>query len=115
MANMVGFQWGANNRGTIDIVWSCVLVLLTAVWTVVHTNLPAAGEGLWRTIVRRLRWGCACVFAPDFVTLMAAAQWESASNSVEEMNTLPQLKDHPVKWRMEHAFYANSGGKHRLR
>lgn len=111
MSDMVGFQWGGNVRGTIDIVWSCVIVLVTAVWTVVHVNIPAPGDGLWTTMSRRLRWGCACVFAPDMLTLVAASQWDAAVRSVHEMSALQQVRDSPDKWQMEHAFYANSGGK----
>lgn len=113
MVHTVGFEWGPNTRGTFDIIWSCVLVLITAVWTVVHINIPAYGEGFWRVVLRRLRWGCVSVFAPDFLTLVAAAQWDSASKSLAKMQTLPQLRDDQEKWRLEHTFYANSGGKKR--
>lgn len=110
MTVMVGFQWGDDTRGTVDIIWSCVLVLITAVWTVIHVNIPAPGDGLWTTMSRRLRWGFACVFAPDMLTLVAASQWDAAAKSVQSMNELEQMQDHPNKWQMEHAFYANSGG-----
>lgn len=110
MAQMVGFEWGPNTRGTIDIVWGCVLVLVTAVWTVVHANIPGRGDGFWRVVLRQLRWGCVSVFAPDFLTLVAAAQWDAASRSVAAMRALPRLRDDPGAWRLEHAFYANSGG-----
>lgn len=113
MTVMVGFQWGGDVRGTVDIIWSCVLVLVTAVWTVIHVNIPAPGDGLWTTMSRRLRWGFACVFAPDMLTLVAASQWDAAARSVESMNELEQVRDHPNKWQMEHAFYANSGGMYK--
>lgn len=107
MTVMVGFQWGDDSRGTVDIIWSCVLVLVTAVWTVIHVNIPAPGDGMWTTLARRLRWGFACVFAPDMLTLVAASQWDAAARSVGAMSALEQVGGN---WQMEHAFYANSGG-----
>ncbi|KAF3768963.1 hypothetical protein M406DRAFT_349979 [Cryphonectria parasitica EP155] len=110
MVNMVGFQWGPNSRGTMDIIWSCFLVLVPALWTVVHTNVPAAGETFWSLMLRRLRWACMCIFIPSMLTMVAGAQWDSACKSVRKMQKLPQLRGQPAKWRIAHAFYANSGG-----
>jgi len=93
-------------RGTLSIVYGCAVVLVAAVWTVVHPNVPATGESHWRVIRRRVRWGLVAVFAPDFLTLVAASQWQSAKEALREMSEL----DGTAGWSLEHAFYANSGG-----
>lgn len=106
----VGFVYGPNTRGTMDIVYGCLLVLITAIWTVVHINIPAAGETWWRVLFRRFRWGCVSIFAPDFLTLLAASQWDAATKSVARMRQLSNVEADGERWRLEHAFYANSGG-----
>ena len=107
----IGWVFGPDTRGTIDIIYSCIVVLITAIWTVIHLNLPAKGDSGWRIVLRRIRWGCVSIFAPDFLTLVAAAQWDSAQKSVAQMRLLPELRDNEDKWCLEHAFYANSGGE----
>lgn len=37
-----------NYRGTLNIIWSCLLVILTSTWTVLHVNLPAQTD-IWFT------------------------------------------------------------------
>ncbi|POS75115.1 hypothetical protein DHEL01_v206492 [Diaporthe helianthi] len=106
----VGFVYGPNTRGTMDIVYGCLVVLITAIWTVVHINIPAAGETWWWVLFRRFRWGCVSIFAPDFLTLLAASQWDAATKSVARMRQLPEVEADGERWRLEHAFYANSGG-----
>lgn len=106
----VGFVYGPNTRGTMDIVYGCLLVLITAIWTVVHINIPAAGETWWWVLFRRFRWGCVSIFAPDFLTLLAASQWHAATKSVARMRHLSRVEADGERWRLEHAFYANSGG-----
>lgn len=106
----VGFVYGPNTRGTMDIVYGCLVVLITAIWTVVHINIPAAGETWWWVLFRRFRWGCVSIFAPDFLTLLAASQWDAATKSVARMRQLSKVEADGERWRLEHAFYANSGG-----
>lgn len=105
--SFVGWVSSPRDRGSIDMIWSCVAVLVTAIWTVIHLNLPAEGDGYWTVVLRRVRWGLVSIFAPDMLTLFAASQWHRASKSVEEMRELSKTDD----WELVHAFYANSGGK----
>jgi hypothetical protein len=105
-----GWVQGPDTRGTLDIIWSCVAVLVTALWTVLHLNVPGEGDGLRHLFARKIRWGCASVLAPDFLTLVAASQWDAAKKSVAKMRELKEVADDNSKWCMEHAFYANSGG-----
>ncbi|KAL9622635.1 MAG: hypothetical protein Q9160_002945 [Pyrenula sp. 1 TL-2023] len=100
-----GWTFAPDDRGTMDIIWSCVLVIFTAVWTVLHLNIPGPTDNYFKVLFRRLRWVTLAVLAPDMLTLTAASQWDSARKSVAEMRLLGYRE-----WSMEHAFYANSGG-----
>jgi len=105
-----GWVQGPDTRGTLDIIWSCVAVLVTALWTVLHLNIPGEDDGLRHLFARKFRWGCASILAPDFLTLVAASQWDAAKKSVARMRRLKEVEEDHSRWCMEHAFYANSGG-----
>lgn len=102
-----GWVFDCGYRGTLEIIYGCAMVLIAAVWTVIHLNVPAKGESDWRIILRRVRWGLVAVFAPDFLTLVAASQRHSAKESMQQMRQLSEVSE----WSLEHAFYANSGGE----
>jgi hypothetical protein len=102
---LVGWRPSPNERGTIDLIWSCLLVIFTAVWTVIHLNLPAKNDGLRTVLVRQMRWIIFAILAPDMVTLYSGAHWVSAKRSVLQMLSLGHKN-----WTLEHAFYADSGG-----
>ena len=101
-----GWIYDCGYRGTLDIIYGCVVVLIAAIWTVVHLNVPAKKDSDGRILWRRVRWGLVSIIAPDFLTLIAAAQWESAKKSVKQMKELTNTEG----WTLVHAFYANSGG-----
>lgn len=105
-----GWVQGPDTRGSLDIIWSCIAVLVTALWTVLHVNLPGKGDNLRHLFLRKFRWGCASILAPDFLTLVAASQWDAAKKSVAKMREIKEVEQDKSRWCMEHAFYANSGG-----
>lgn len=94
-----------NQRGTIDIIWSCVTTLAICCWVMVHLNVPAQADSLWTLILRRTRWLLLALMAPELVMLFACGQWASAKRSVVDMHQLGYKS-----WTMVHAFYADSGG-----
>ncbi|KAI1458768.1 hypothetical protein F4805DRAFT_474052 [Annulohypoxylon moriforme] len=105
---LVGWVDAPNVRGTMNIIWSCVIVLITSIWTIMHLNLPAKEDTWIRITERKIRWGFLTILAPDLLTLIAANQWESARRSVTKIKEVAGSK----VWTQEHAFYADSGGFH---
>ena len=103
--NFRGWVDQPNYRGTFDIILSCLFVLLTCTWAVLHVNLPAQTDTFLTTWLRKFRWAVLAVFAPEIVTLFAACQWSSARSSVRSMHELGASH-----WTIVHGFYADSGG-----
>jgi squalene monooxygenase len=101
----IGWNPQPNERGTIDIIWSCFLVLFVCVWAVMHHNVPIKGEGFWAEFRRKCRWATLAVCAPEMLTLFSVMQWNAANISVKQMRKIG-LQD----WSAVHAFYANAGG-----
>ena len=100
-----GWQSSPNQRGTIDIIWTCASTLLVAVWVMMHLNLPSRNESLLKVSLRKAKWLVLALLAPELVMLFASGQWASAKRSVSDMKTSGVRE-----WTMVHAFYADSGG-----
>ena len=101
------FGWVSqpSDRGTVDIIWSCVSTLLVCVYAMLHLNVPARTDGWWRLFFRKCWWLFLAIAAPELVMLFAGSQWDSAHRSVASMNAIGM-----TDWSLTHAFYADSGG-----
>ena len=102
---MRGWVNQPGQRGSLDIIWSCVATIFICVWVVIHLNVPAADDNRGAVFLRRLRWSLLAILAPELVMLFACGQWASAKRSVTDMTSLGF-----TDWTMVHAFYADSGG-----
>ncbi|THV44140.1 hypothetical protein BGAL_0722g00030 [Botrytis galanthina] len=101
----VGWVSGPDGRGTMDIIWLCLLALFASTWTAMHINVPHEEESFWVVSLRKLRWATWAVFAPEHVTLLAALQRQSARASRDKMRELGV-----GHWTIAHGFFADSGG-----
>ena len=94
-----------NQRGTLDIIWSCVSTLAICCWIMVHLNIPENLDSTLTLFLRKARWLILALLAPELVMLFACGQWASAQRSVVEMQASGYHD-----WTMVHAFYADMGG-----
>lgn len=93
-----------NTRGTLDILWSCLITIFLCSWTVLCLNVPASSDSRFTVFGRRLRWMIMAIVGPEFVLGFAAGQYENAYKSVAA------FKDLELEWSMQHAFFAEMGG-----
>lgn len=93
-------------RGTYDIIWSCLLLLISSTWTVLHINVPADHETYRDIVCRKARWAVFCLLAPEMLTILSGLQWKSARHSVQLMSSL----ENAGGWTVVHGFFADSGG-----
>ncbi|PGH23957.1 hypothetical protein AJ80_02019 [Polytolypa hystricis UAMH7299] len=99
-----GWVDSPNERGTLDILWSCFFTIFVCTWTALHLNLPAREESRWHVFWRKTKWMVLNVLFPEVVTAAAFAQRVAASESVAGM------RKHDHSWTMRHAFFLNMGG-----
>lgn len=103
-----------DGRGTIDIIWACILTIFLCSWSVLCLNLPAPEDGFWLKFRRRIYLTGLGILGPEFVLMLAIGQWESARRSVKEMKELRERKELQLsgnpEWSMSHAFFADMGG-----
>lgn len=102
-----GWVGGPDERGTLDIVWTCVSTLFICLWSMLHLNIPSQKDTFWNIFWRKARWLLLGVVAPEVPMLFAAGQWASAKRSVKAMRDIGFDEE---EWSLEHAYYADSGG-----
>ena len=100
-----GWVSSPNGRGTLDIVWSCLITIFLCVWTSLHLNVPASHETYVQRWARKLRWCVQATMAPEFVVGFATGQKVEARKSIEMWR-----RSGYHGWTMRHGFYANMGG-----
>ena len=102
---ITGWVSQPNNRGTVDIIWTCLVTIFLCTWTVLCLNVPAKLDSQVGILCRRLRWMIHAIVGPEFVLGAAAGQYENALQATRRFKEL----GHP-EWTMRHAFFADMGG-----
>ncbi|KAK1227840.1 hypothetical protein PQX77_009153 [Marasmius sp. AFHP31] len=91
-------------RTTMDIIWSCLLMIILCTWTSVRPNVPSVPRsGHWALVY----WDKAKIFlvafiAPKLIVLWSARQFLSARKMAKEYQK--------YGWTITHAFFAIMGG-----
>lgn len=80
-----GLTSSSNYRGTLDIVWSCVLTLTACIYTALHLDIPPRMSKWWH-LWRKTKWAVAALFAPEYVLSIAFRQYIEARHLVEQLN-----------------------------
>lgn len=111
------FVRSPNARGTLDILWSCLAVVVLCTWSVQHLNIPPQ--------IRPANWKQKCVRAIDhtwtkfkwmvFNMLAPEAPFAQAVNGIICGQRLKEpfdrwKKEDNVEWTLAHTELANMGG-----
>ncbi|KAF6811557.1 hypothetical protein CSOJ01_05690 [Colletotrichum sojae] len=64
-------------RGSVEILWTCLVTLVACVYTVLHLNVPSK-IGKWSNLLDKLRWVVMAVLMPEIVFVVAAKQLREA-------------------------------------
>ncbi|KAL4920371.1 hypothetical protein BDW62DRAFT_16531 [Aspergillus aurantiobrunneus] len=95
-----------NTRGTLDIIWTCLVATFLCTFTVLCLNVPSKSEARHMIYFRKFRWMLLAIAGPEFVLGFAAGQYENAYKAVNA------FRDRDHTWSMRHAFFAEMGGFH---
>jgi hypothetical protein len=113
------FVSSPNVRGTEEILWSCLSVLLLCTWSILHLNVPIEVQETpkgWVTGIKRdlyllwkkVKWMIFALFTPEMLLGAAVADLLSALTSEIDMKQV--AFDDGVSWTTAHGFFANMGG-----
>jgi hypothetical protein len=85
---LVGFVQQPDGRGTLSILFSCLLTLSLCIWSAIHLDLPKHDERQFQYALRYLKWSVLGLFGPELVIWAAWRQHISArvlSQSIQEV------------------------------
>ncbi|KAF8847290.1 hypothetical protein BDZ45DRAFT_665973 [Acephala macrosclerotiorum] len=111
------FVSAPNVRGTLEIVWNCLSVLLLCTWSILHLNVPVQthAAGTYQKHVRamkrfgkKIKWMMFSLLAPEWLLGKALSDLMSASLLVKKFHEFTDTDD--VTWTKSHVFLANMGG-----
>jgi hypothetical protein len=94
-----------NYRGTLDIIWLCLVTTFLCTFTVLCLNCQSRQEHWLKTYGRKLLWVGVGIAGPEFVLTAAVGQLIAARDSVAAWNAIGNHN-----WTYRHAFFANMGG-----
>ncbi|KAH7094870.1 hypothetical protein FB567DRAFT_600548 [Paraphoma chrysanthemicola] len=95
-SNVTSWKSGPDERGTFNILSTCVITLILCVYNCLHLNIPGPDQKTWwKLFQRKFLWLMAGLFAPEFVAFVAFFDWLLAKNLEVEMRKLldPLMKD----------------------
>ncbi|KAI9868524.1 MAG: hypothetical protein M1813_005968 [Trichoglossum hirsutum] len=104
-----GWVPSPNQRGTADILWSCLFTVFVCCWTVVHPNIAPPGSSSSYRFLDRLTWLLIAAIAPEIIVYAAFVEFSAARET-----TLSLIKNEGIgqRWSIAHSFYAQMGGFH---
>ncbi|KAM7214983.1 hypothetical protein V8F06_009660 [Rhypophila decipiens] len=100
-----GWTSSPNNRGTLDIIWSCALTVFLCGWSTICVNIPPLGTGRLQNLWRKILVFLEALAGPEFIVHTALGQYVSAHLSVKEFADVGLSG-----WTTRHGFFADMGG-----
>ncbi|KAK3377186.1 hypothetical protein B0T24DRAFT_524400, partial [Lasiosphaeria ovina] len=76
-------------RGTLAILWSCLVTLVACIYTALHLNIPVV-SGTWNRFLQKAKWTVIALFAPELVLYIASDQFFQARRFQRDMKVLLQ-------------------------
>ncbi|KAL7945347.1 hypothetical protein V8C42DRAFT_322874 [Trichoderma barbatum] len=109
-STFVGFVPNPDGRGTLSLLFSCLLTLSLCVWSAIHLDLPPYGETDVEYTYRYLKWSVLGIFGPELVIWAAWRQFISARTLIKFIKERSSNDQTLQQWTMVHGFYAGMGG-----
>lgn len=112
-----GFVNNPNIRSTMQIVWSCIAIIILSTWSILHLNVPLDFrrqngrqmflQRLYLTS-RKVLWMIVMFVAPEGWTSLCALKMFTARHNNEILEEL--AKKQGVPWSQTHTVFADMGG-----
>ena len=102
-----GWTSSPDGRGTMSIIWSCMVTTFLCCWSVLVINLPEPGSKRWSTTVRKLFLVLLSAAAPEAILQVALGQWLSARSATKLFH-----ESGYSEWSLRHSFFLDMGGLH---
>ncbi|KAL1855659.1 hypothetical protein Daus18300_011040 [Diaporthe australafricana] len=81
---IVGWKEGPGTRGSVSLIWSCVIFIFACTWTVLHLNVPGQDEGPFQILLRKIKWMFINILFPEFIFSKAVCDLRLALKELQE-------------------------------
>ncbi|PKK51990.1 hypothetical protein CI102_4987 [Trichoderma harzianum] len=96
-----GHVHGVNTRSTLEIVWSCIGIIILSTWSILHLDLPA-------DVVTKVFWMGLKLFSPEFAATGCARKIFATRSNSAMLERLAHLDG--VPWSLKHTILVDMGG-----
>ncbi|KAH8126037.1 hypothetical protein LI328DRAFT_166623 [Trichoderma asperelloides] len=112
-----GFVSGPNARSTLNIVWSCISIIILSTWSILHLDVPAhvtptkKREKFCRAVYllwRKIFWMGLKLFSPEFAATGCARKIFATRSNSAELERLARIDG--VPWSLTHTILVDMGG-----
>ncbi|KAK4175533.1 hypothetical protein QBC36DRAFT_22753 [Triangularia setosa] len=103
-----GWVPSGQDRGTLDILWSCLITVTLCCWVATHPNAGSPKDKFYHPFIDRAHLAMVGLLGPEFLLAIALGQFSSARRSVKKFKTDEVTKG--LKWTYTYAFFADMGG-----
>ncbi|PTB55601.1 hypothetical protein M431DRAFT_82932, partial [Trichoderma harzianum CBS 226.95] len=117
------FVNASNVRSTMEIIWSCIGIIILSTWSILNPNIPPdfRKQAKWQlylqklySIARKALWMIVMFVAPEALTSLYAHKMFSAHHNdaiLKEKTLLKGLAySQEVPWSRTHTLFADMGG-----
>ena len=95
-----------NYRGTLDILWSCILTIILCCWTAIHPDIPPPGLSWKHQYLDRTICLLIGTIAPEIFIYLAFVE----RYTICAKHAIPPTDIDAEHWTITHLLYANMGG-----
>lgn len=119
---LVGWQQNPGQRGTMNILESCILTIIACTWTIHHPNVPKeTPKTMLGKFLHHLKWMTLTILVPEFILAQAVDEYLWVCKTWKQMQRpnavhgsqgglFDMTFEEKREWSMKHFYYANMGG-----
>jgi hypothetical protein len=83
---VTGWEAGPTSRGTLSLLWGCLLTIFACTWTVLHLNVPGLEDDMWWKLLRKIKWVAITILFPEFILSKAVCDLRLALCELREFD-----------------------------
>ncbi|KAM6522766.1 hypothetical protein FALCPG4_012381 [Fusarium falciforme] len=108
---LVGWKATSDDRGSLDLLWSCLVTLLLCCWVTTYPNAGSPHDKWYHPLLDKFNLAIITFLGPDFLFGIALGQYASARESVKAFKRDKHLT-RGFEWKSTHAFFFDMGCVH---
>ncbi|RMJ18285.1 hypothetical protein BHE90_004050 [Fusarium euwallaceae] len=108
---LVGWKATSDDRGSLDLLWSCLVTLLLCCWVTTYPNAGSPHDKWYHPLLDKFNLAIITFLGPDFLFGIALGQYASARESVKVFKRDKHLT-RGAEWKYIHAFFFDMGCVH---